>query len=150
MPARWGGGGGHATTMPPLAAAGMVSQQWVTYISHEMPCSRVTVQQKLWQWLRVHATWADNRYASWHTPHFGPHTDWCGDWSTYSLVIVSRKIPKCLDNVSFRDQKRVKKGSKPRFFKSVPRPFVMLKQVFFLPIWSPLGRVLAHGKLNMP
>ena len=68
---------------------GVLSQQWFTYISHEMPCIRVTVQQKMWQWLRVHATWTDNRYASWQIPHFGTHTDWCGDLSTCSPVVVS-------------------------------------------------------------
>ena len=59
-----------------------LSQRWITYISHDMPCSKTTVRSKLGQWLRVYATWDDNRYASWHIPHSGPHTDWCGDWST--------------------------------------------------------------------
>ena len=110
------------------------------------------------------------------------------------------KIPKCLENGPFWNQKCVKNGSKAHFSKSDPGPFGMLKQVFlahfeplvtrfgprkipkclenvsffgtkkgskmgqnrvfpkvildhwgcsnkcFLPIWSPLGRVLAHGK----
>ena len=58
---------------------GVLSQRWITYISHEMPCSKITVQCKLWQWLRVYAQWHNNQYASWHIPHHGPHTDWCGD-----------------------------------------------------------------------
>ena len=41
-----------------------------------------------------------------------------------------RKIPKCLENGPFQDQKWVKNGSKTRFSKSDPRPFGMLKQVF--------------------
>ena len=66
-----------------------LSQRWITYISHDMPCSKTTVRSKLGQWLRVYATWDDNRYASWHIPHSGPHTDWCGDWSTCSGARMS-------------------------------------------------------------
>ena len=40
------------------------------------------------------------------------------------------KIPKCLENAPFWDQKRVKNGSKTRISKSDPGPFGMLKQVF--------------------
>ena len=40
------------------------------------------------------------------------------------------KVPKCLENGPFWDQKWVKNGSKTRFSKSDPRPFGMLKQVF--------------------
>ena len=40
------------------------------------------------------------------------------------------KIPKCLENGPFWDQKWVKNGSKPRFSKSDPGPFGVLKQVF--------------------
>ena len=40
------------------------------------------------------------------------------------------KIPKCLENGSFWDQKWVKNESKTRFSKSDPGPFGMLKQVF--------------------
>ena len=39
------------------------------------------------------------------------------------------KIPKCLENGPFWDQQWVKNGSKTRFSKSDPRPFMMLKQV---------------------
>ena len=42
----------------------------------------------------------------------------------------SLKIPKCLENGPFWDQKWVKNGSKTRFSKSDPGPFEMLKQVF--------------------
>ena len=40
------------------------------------------------------------------------------------------KIPKCLENGPFWDQKWVKNGSKTRFSKSDPGPFGVLKQVF--------------------
>ena len=40
------------------------------------------------------------------------------------------KIPKCLENGPFQDQKWVKNGSKTHFFKSDLGPFWMLKQVF--------------------
>ena len=43
------------------------------------------------------------------------------------------KIPKCLENGPFQDQKWVKNESKTRFSKSDPGPFGMLKQVFFSP-----------------
>ena len=52
------------------------------------------------------------------------------------------KIPKCLENGPFWDQKRVKNGSKTRFSKSDPRPFWMLKQVFlarFEPVVACFG-----------
>ena len=51
----------------------------------------------------------------------------------FELVVTRfgpRKIPKCLENGPFWDQKWVKNGSKTRFFKSDPGPFGMLKQVF--------------------
>ena len=66
-----------------------LSQRWITYISHDMPCSKTTVRTKLEHWLRVYATWDNDRYASWHIPHSGPHTDWCGDWSTCCTVHMS-------------------------------------------------------------
>ena len=52
------------------------------------------------------------------------------------------KIPKCLENWPFWDQKWVKNGSETRFFKIDPGPFGMLKQVFlahFEPIWTGFG-----------
>ena len=60
--------------------------------------------------------------------HFEPVVTCFGPW----------KIPKCLENGSFRDQKRVKSGSKTRFSKSDPRPFGMLKQVV-LAHFEPIG-----------
>ena len=59
------------------------------------------------------------------------------------------KIPKCLENGPFQDQKWVKNGSKTRFSKSAPGPFGMLKQVFlahFEPVlteFSPFHHVYA-------
>ena len=52
--------------------------------------------------------------------HFEPVATGLGSW----------KIPKCLENGPFWDQKWVKNGSKTRFSKSDPGPFGMLKQVF--------------------
>ena len=52
------------------------------------------------------------------------------------------KIPKCLENGLFWDQKWVKNGSKTCFCKSDPRPFGMLKQVFlahFEPVVTHFG-----------
>ena len=39
------------------------------------------------------------------------------------------KIPKCLENGLFWDQKSVKNGSKTRFSKPHPRPFGVHKRV---------------------
>ena len=46
------------------------------------------------------------------------------------------KIPKCLENGPFQDQKWVKNGSKTHFSKSDPGPFGMLKRMF-LPHFEP-------------
>ena len=48
------------------------------------------------------------------------------------------RIPKCLENGPFWDQKWVKNGSKTRFTKSDRRPSGMLRQVF-LPYLEPIG-----------
>ena len=59
------------------------------------------------------------------------------------------KIPKCLENGPFQDQKWVKNGSKTRFSKSDPGPFGMLNQVFrdhlepVLTAFSPFRHVYA-------
>ena len=52
--------------------------------------------------------------------HFEPMVTGFGSW----------KIPKCLENGPFWDQKWVKNGSKMRFSKSDLGPFGMLQQVF--------------------
>ena len=52
--------------------------------------------------------------------HFEPLVTGFGSW----------KIPKCLENGPFWDQKWVQNGSKTCFSKSDPRPFGMLKQGF--------------------
>ena len=52
------------------------------------------------------------------------------------------KFPKCLENGPFWDQQCVKNGSKTRFSKSDPGPFMMLKQVFlahFVPVATGFG-----------
>ena len=64
--------------------------------------------------------------------HFEPVVTCFGPW----------KIPECLENRPFWDQRWVKNGSKTRSFKSDPGPFGMLKQVFlahFEPIWTGFG-----------
>ena len=59
------------------------------------------------------------------------------------------KIPKCLENGPFWDQKWFQNGSKTRFSESDPGPFGMLKQVFlarFEPVlteFSPLHHMYA-------
>ena len=53
-----------------------------------------------------------------------------------------RKIPKCLENGPFQDQKWVKNGSKTHFSKSDSGPFMMLKQVVlahFEPVATGFG-----------
>ena len=57
------------------------------------------------------------------------------------------KIPKCLENGPFWDQKWVKNGSKTRFSKSDPRPFGMLQQVV-LARFEPL--VTCFGPWKIP
>ena len=52
--------------------------------------------------------------------HFEPVVARFGPW----------KIPKCLENGPFWNQKWVKNGSKTCFWKGDPRPFEVLKQVF--------------------
>ena len=72
--------------------------------------------------------------------HFEPVATCFGSW----------KIPKCLENGLFWDQKWVKNGSKRRFFKSDPGPLVMLRQVFvahFVPVlteFSPSHHMYAR------
>ena len=56
------------------------------------------------------------------------------------------KIPKCLENGPFQDQKWVKNGSKTRFSKSDPGPCMMLKQVF-LAHFEPVGACFGPWKI---
>ena len=59
------------------------------------------------------------------------------------------KIPKCLENALFWDQKWVKNGSKTHFSKPHPRPFGVHKRVkpaHFEPIWG----ILAPQKSTKP
>ena len=55
------------------------------------------------------------------------------------------KIPKCLENGPFWDQKCGENGSKTHFSKSDPRPFGMLKQVV-LAHFEPVVTRFAHAK----
>ena len=64
----------------------------------------------------------------------------------HSEPVVARfgqwKIPKCLENGPFWDQQWVKNGSKTRFSKKDPGPFMMLKQVVlahFEPVATGFG-----------
>ena len=59
-----------------------ISQRWVVYVSRCMPCTKEVARGRLWEWLKQHAIWDGQRYASWHIPHDGAHSSWCGDWST--------------------------------------------------------------------
>ena len=65
--------------------------------------------------------------------------------------VVSRfgpwKIPQCLENGPFQDQKGVKNGSKTHFSKSDPGPFGMLKRVF-LAHFEP--EVMRFGPWKIP
>ena len=56
-----------------------------------------------------------------------------------------RKIPKCLENGPFQDQKWVKNGSKSRFSKSDPGPFGMLKQLLLAHV-EPVVTRFGPGK----
>ena len=56
-----------------------------------------------------------------------------------------RKIPKCLENGPFWDQKWVKNGGK-RVFPKVILDHSGCSNKWFGPILSPWCRVLAHGK----
>ena len=62
--------------------------------------------------------------------HFEPVVTRFGPW----------KIPKCLENGTLSDVKRVKNGSKTRFSKSDVGPFGMLKQVFLAHLEPVLTR----------
>ena len=61
------------------------------------------------------------------------------------------KIPKCLKNAQFWDQKLVKNGSKKHFFITHRRPFGVhkrLKRVHFEPILGQLGLSQVHKSLE--
>ena len=70
--------------------------------------------------------------------HFEPVVTCCGTW----------KIPKCLENGPFLDQKWVKNGTKTRISKSDPGPFGMLKQVF-LAHFEPVVTCFGPWKIPM-
>ena len=60
----------------------------------------------------------------------------------FELVMAhfgSAKIPKCLANGLFWDQKWVKNGSKPQFFKPHPRPFGVYQRVEWAHFQPSLG-----------
>ena len=71
-------------------------------------------------------------------------------WARFERVVMHfgpRKMPKCLENGPFWDQKWVKTGSKTCFSKSDHGPFGMLKQVFL----AHSERVVTHfGPRKMP
>ena len=70
-------------------------------------------------------------------PHIEPMVTCSGSW----------RIPKCLENGRYWDQKWVKNGSKMRFSKSDPGPFGMLKQVFlarFEPVFDRVEPLPPH------
>ena len=62
------------------------------------------------------------------------------------------KIPKCLENGPFSDQKWVKKGSKVHFSKSDPGPLGMVRQMFlahFEPVVTRFGPWRIHPKMPL-
>ena len=61
-----------------------------------------------------------------------------GRFDTVAARFGPWKIPKCLENGPFWDQKWVKNESKTRFSKSDPGPFGVLKQVFLAPFEAVL------------
>ena len=69
--------------------------------------------------------------------HFDPVATGFGSW----------KLPKCLENGPFWDQKWVKNGSNTRFSKSDPGPFGMLKQERITENYRPLlfGVCIPYG-----
>ena len=61
------------------------------------------------------------------------------------------KIPKCLEDALFWDQKWVKNGSKTHFSKTHPRPFGVHKRVkcaYFEPILGHFGPSQVHKSLE--
>ena len=66
------------------------------------------------------------------TPLGMPKQVFLGRFEPVVACFGPRKIPKCLENGLFQDQKWVQNGSKTRFSISHRGPFGMLKQVFLL------------------
>ena len=62
-------------------------------------------------------------------PHGMPKQVFLARFELVAARFGPPKIPKCLENGLFCDQKWVKNGSKKRFSKNDPRPFAVLKQV---------------------
>ena len=60
------------------------------------------------------------------------------------------KIPKCLENGPFCDEKWVKNGSKPHISKSDPGPYGMLKQVFLAHFEPEITRFWPMENPKMP
>ena len=55
--------------------------QWISFIAMRLPQDMSFSVADLWGWLRRTAEWRLGLYASWHVPHEGPCTEWCGDWA---------------------------------------------------------------------
>ena len=68
--------------------------------------------------------------------HFEPVVTRFGPW----------KIPKCLQNGPFQDQKRVENGSKTCFSKKEVEPFAMFRQMF-LAQFEPIGTGFGPWKI---
>ena len=55
--------------------------RWISFITGRLPQDMSFSVADLWGWLRRTAEWSLGFYASWHVPHEGPCTEWCGDWA---------------------------------------------------------------------
>ena len=51
----------------------------VSFISQRLPQDVSFSINDLWGWLRRHAMWRRGMFASWHVPHAGDCSEWCGD-----------------------------------------------------------------------
>ena len=55
--------------------------QWISFISMRLQQDMSFSVADLWGWLCKSAEGRMGCYASWHVPHVGPCTEWCGDWA---------------------------------------------------------------------
>ena len=54
--------------------------QWCCHIVHSLPASRDTIFFCLLRWIRTHAVWNLDAYASWHLRHEGLCSTICAHW----------------------------------------------------------------------
>ena len=91
---------GHATAVTLRAAHGALTRvlartpyavepirKFITFLVPNMPASKAAITQLVCPWLQRSVTWDEYNYASFHSPHCGPHSVWCGDWSTDWIIL---------------------------------------------------------------